>query len=295
MKFKTILLCIFAIASSIVSQAQIQVSPKLIEGMKVVYTTSTTTEGSSPLNAFTSETEYTVSQVSPQGAVIIVSRLNPEVNTDSIGLMAQLTNLENTVLSGLTTNLSTDNHGKVIHVLNIEEIKRKGTEFANKLVEETLKAHPNLKDVFPKSFVIGVTESLFTEQTIIDMHCFNGIMALNGKTITNGLTEHLSHDGMKLKRVFSIEGKDIVATTTLDMTTEEQIEYFICQMQKHAPEQAETFKQNKERLAKFVNFEINNTCRYEIDDDGWVKSLKNESTKNNMGKSTKTVTYIKRL
>ena len=61
----------------------------------------------------------------------------------------------------------------------------------------------------------------------------------------NGATESVNNEqGMKLKRMYFVVGKNIITNSTLDMTKDELKEFVLKQVEKVAPDQAEMVKQN---------------------------------------------------
>ena len=68
-------------------------------------------------------------------------------------------------------------------------------------------------------------------------------------------------------------------------------------MEKIAPEQADAVKQNFDQLmaSGMFKMEQKETASYELQDDGWVKSLTVDNTTNSMGQqmNTKTTVTIK--
>ena len=67
----------------------------------------------------------------------------------------------------------------------------------------------------------------------------------------------------------------------------------IKQVEEQAPEQAEMVKQNIDLVMGQMKFEMSEKSTYQMQDNGWVKSVKNEVNQNMMGqvmKATETIT-----
>ena len=67
----------------------------------------------------------------------------------------------------------------------------------------------------------------------------------------------------------------------------------IKQVEEQAPEQAEMIKQNIDLVMGQMKFEMSEKSTYQLQDNGWVKSVKNEVNQNMMGqvmKATETIT-----
>ena len=89
----------------------------------------------------------------------------------------------------------------------------------------------------------------------------------------------------------------MTSSSNLDMSKEELKDLIITQVEKIAPEQADAVKQNFDQLmaSGMFKMEQKETASYELQDDGWVKSLTVDNTTNSMGQqmNTKTTVTIK--
>ena len=88
-----------------------------------------------------------------------------------------------------------------------------------------------------------------------------------------------------------------MANSTLNMTKDEMKEMIIKQVEKSAPEQAAMVKENIDQLMStgMLKMDMKETATYELQADGWVKSIKNETTTETMGQQlvTKSTATLK--
>ena len=97
-----------------------------------------------------------------------------------------------------------------------------------------------------------------------------------------------------MKRMYFVQGKNIVANSTLNMTKDEMKEMLIKMVEKSAPDQAAMVKENIDQIMSsgMLKMDMKETVTYELQDDGWVKSIKGESTTETMGQKVVTVSTI---
>ena len=160
-----------------------------------------------------------------------------------------------------------------------------------------LKDIPQLSSAVSKEDLMKQVVETFTPESLLkSFQESTSPFTLNGKTITTGAQEeYVSKDGMKMKRMYFVQGKNIVANSTLNMTKDEMKEMIIKQVEKSAPEQAAMVKENIDQLMSsgMLKMDMKETATYELQDDGWVKSIKGESTTESMGQKivkTSTIT-----
>ena len=78
------------------------------------------------------------------------------------------------------------------------------------------------------------------------------------------------------------------------MTKDEMKEMLIQMVEKSAPDQAAMVKENIDQIMSsgMLKMDMKETVTYELQDDGWVKSIKGESTTETMGQKVVTVSTI---
>ena len=97
--------------------------------------------------------------------------------------------------------------------------------------------------------------------------------------------EFVSKDGMKMKRMYFVNGHNIIANANLNMSEDEMKELIIKQAEERAPEQAKMIKENIDQVMASgvlkINMEQKDT--FELHNDGWVKSITTENVTETMG------------
>jgi hypothetical protein len=75
----------------------------------------------------------------------------------------------------------------------------------------------------------------------------------------------------------------------MNMTKEDMKKLIIAQEEKIMPEQADMVKQNIDQIMEsgMLKMDAKETASYELGDDGWVKSIKAETTTESMGQTVK--------
>ena len=202
-------------------------------------------------------------------------------------------------MKGITFRIAVDKDGKVQRLLNGDEIQPKLNKMTDTFIDQLLKDIPQLasmvsKDDLKKQVAASITPEAML-QTIQDA---TSPFALNGKTITTGAQEdYVSKDGLKMRRMYFVQGQNIVANSTLNMTKDEMKEMIIQQVEKNLPDQAAMVKENIDQIMAtgMLKMDMKETATYELQADGWVKSIKNESTTETMGQQlvTKSTATLK--
>ena len=87
-----------------------------------------------------------------------------------------------------------------------------------------------------------------------------------------------------------VNGKNIIANSTLNMSKDEMKALIIKQVEERAPEQAEMIKENIDQVmeAGLLKIDMTQKDTYELQDDGWPKSIVTESTTETMGQKITT-------
>jgi len=135
-----------------------------------------------------------------------------------------------------------------------------------------------------------IQESVNEQALIRSLKEADGVLMLNGKTpMTGAQEEYVNEKGVKMKRMYFVNGKSIVTNGSANITKDELKAMIIEQVEKTMPAQAEIVKQNIDQLLSsgMLKVDIKETSTYEMGDDSWVKSVKTESNSEFVG--TKTV------
>ena len=288
------------LTAAIALQAQLKVAPKMEKGTVKTYVGQTTVTIPAQGDVKVSdETKYTVVDATADGYVIDMESVDVKTECDASNIAGKLIAAAQEIMKGITFRIAVDKDGKVQRLLNGDEIQPKLNKMTDTFIDQLLKDIPQLasmvsKDDLKKQVAASITPEAML-QTIQDA---TSPFALNGKTITPGAQEdYVSKDGMKMRRMYFVQGQNIVANSTLNMTKDEMKEMIIQQVEKNLPDQAAMVKENIDQIMAtgMLKMDMKETATYELQADGWVKSIKNETTTETMGQQlvTKSTATLK--
>jgi hypothetical protein len=290
---KKVFLSSIVLMMALVAQAQVKVAPKLQNGFKAVYTEVSTASVAGTEETTTTETEYVVSDVTANGAVITATLVDIKSDEGQSDAMSALLTMGESIMKGISIKMSTDADGQVTGILNLDEVKKKATEMASTIVEGMLKENPEVEQVMSKETLMAQMTNSFTEEALMNSIKSAGVLALNGKTINSGATENVVNEqGMNMKRMYFVTGKNIIANSTLDMSKDQLKAFIIKQVSAVSPDQAEMVKDNIDLVLGQMKFNATTKSTYELQDNGWVKSLKTETSTDVMGQAQKRTSVI---
>lgn len=273
--------------AALVAGAQTKIAPKMEKGMKKVYVAETTTNIAGQKSiTMTVETQYAVTDVTPDGYVMEVTVTDVQTDADKNDMVGRIVSLSMEMLKNVKTSLATDKDGKVTRILNFEDVKSGAKKFLNKVLEE-VPAIPGFSTDMLEDQIMGqLTEQAITQQMQMNSSPF----ALNGKTVSSGMQdEYLNQQGLKMKRTFTVQ-KDgsIQAASTIDMTPQEMKQMIIDQVEKLMPAQADMIRQNIDAVlaSGMLKFKMDGKETYTFQADGWVGSITSEAISDTMGQKT---------
>jgi hypothetical protein len=295
---KKLLMVGLLLTAAIALQAQMKVAPKMQKGTVKTYVGQSTV--SIPMQGdvkVSDETKYTVVDATADGYVIDLETVNVQAECDANNIAGKLLVAAQETMKGIVFRIGLDKDGKIQKLLNSDEVQPKLNKGLESIVDQLLKDIPQLSAAVSKDDLMKqIVESITPDALLETFQEATSPFSLNGKTITTGAQEeYVSKDGMKMKRMYFVQGKNIVANSTLNMTKDEMKEMIIKQVEKSAPQQAAMVKENIDQLMSsgMLKMDMKETATYELQDDGWVKSIKGESTTESMGQKivkTSTVT-----
>lgn len=289
---KKVFLTSVVLLMAVMAQAQTKISAKLVNGFKAVYTEESTIDVGGSAVKVVEENEYAVSNVTAQGAMITVTTTKVSTDGDE-NPMAGILTAGAQIMEGVPVKFNTDADGKVTGVANLDEVKAQMAKASKAIIDKIFEASPELAAAVPRESLESQFAENMNEEALMTSVAGNGVLALNGKTIANGATESdKSEEGLKMKRMYFVTGKSIIANSTLDMTTEELKDFIIKKIEEEAPEQAEMVKENIGMLMEQMKPEVTSKSTYVMQDNGWPKSVKTETTQNMMGQSQKQTTVV---
>ena len=280
------------------AQAQLKIAPKMQKGdvknYTIVATNSIPMQGDTQI---TSGSKYTVVDATADGYVLDVETLEVQVESDANNVTGKLLAAAEEMQKGVVIRVTTDKDGKPTKVLNLDELRPKMEKAADSAIDKLVADIPQLSQVIPdKSVLKNQFKECFTEETILrGLQESTSPLALNGKTIITGAQEeYTSKDGLKMKRMYFVNGQNIIANSTLNMSKDEMKALLIKQVELRAPEQAQMVKDNIDQILDSGMLKIDMTQKdtYELQADGWPKSIVTENTTDMMGQQVVTKTTI---
>ena len=278
-------------------QAQVKVAPKMAKGMQKVYVTESKVgiPGQPEFN-MTAETKYSVTGAVKDGYTMEVVTTEFKCDAADNNIAAKLMSAPLELLKGLTVRVTTDQDGQVKSIDNFAELKKKMDEMGGQLVNNLFEKVPMLSQVMDKETLKKqVLSSVTPESMLKTMPVTNSPLMLNGKTVTMGMQEDYTADyGLKMKRMYFVNGNKITTNGSLNMSKDDMKQLIIKEVEKIMPSQADMVKENIDQLmdSGMAKIDSKETATYELQDDGWVKSILAETTYQMMGQNTKTVVRV---
>ena len=288
---KVILLSVMLMASMAIS-AQTKIVPQMKKGLKKVYaTTATVSVGGQKDVKMSSETKYTVTEANADGYVVDMMVTSFATDADVNDVAGQMISATQEMMKDVNVRLQTNKDGQVVGIKNYAEVKKQIDAFGAKIVDKLMESVPQLSQVMSKDALKQQIQESVNEQALIrSLKEADGVLMLNGKTpMTGAQEEYVNEKGVKMKRMYFVNGKSIVTNGSANITKDELKAMIIEQVEKTMPAQAEIVKQNIDQLLSsgMLKVDIKETSTYEMGDDSWVKSVKMESNSEFVG--TKTV------
>lgn len=277
------------------AQDAVKVSPKMKKGdVKVYIMESTSLIGGNTVK-MTSEATYTVADKLAEGYEmdVLITKFDSDAGEDLAGRILTLTHQ---MMKGYTMRLQVDKDGKAMKILNYYEVKAKMEAGVSQMVDELMNTL-EMPPMITKEMLMSQFKEKMTEEALLGgLQKFPSPVMLNGKTIATGTEEEFIHDmmSMKAKRTYTVNGNLISTKTALNMSKEDMKKYIISQVEKLMPDQAEMIKQNIDMVINngMMKMEMEENATYELQADGWVKSIKGESNISSMGTENKVVTNV---
>ena len=281
-------------------QAQVKVAPKMQKGTVKTYVADATITlpGQGDVKV-TADSKYSITDAKADSYVLEMVSTDVKTECEPGNIAGKMMAAAEEMMKGAVVKAAVDKDGRIQNILNGEEVKARIDTQADAFIDQMITDVPQLAGIVSKeNLKKQVTSSLTVEGLIETLQSSTSPLALNGKTIMTGNQEEfVNKDGMKMKRLYFVNGKTIIANSAMNMTEEEMKQLIIKQVEKSAPDQAQMVKDNIDQLMSSGMLKMNHkeTATYELDDDGWVKSIVVESTTETMGQQvvTKSVAKLK--
>ncbi len=285
------------LTAAMAASAQMKIAPKMQKGLSKVYNVVATTNipGQKEVN-ITTDMKYTVTEASANGYVVDVLTTTFTSDATSDNIAGQLLSGAAELLKGLNVRVATNKDGRAEKIVNYAELRPKMDDMCDKLIEKMYQAIPQMSQLVPKEPLRQqMMESLTEEKLLKSMQNATSVMTLNGKTVMTGAQEeYVNEQGMKMKRLYFVNGKNIVTNSSMNMSKDELKALLIAQVEKLAPAQADMIKQNIDTVIEsgMLKMDMKETATYDLLDDGWVKSVTVDTTTDTMGQTAKSHTVI---
>ena len=292
---KVFLLSIVILMSVSVFGQSIKVTPVLKKGMKKAYTNTTAVTTMDQTITITSDQLLTITKETPQGYEMTMENANFSSDAKDENLASRLLTLGSEILKDTKVQVRLDKDGKLLDIINYEEVKSKSAATGERMVDELLKAAPEISQVLTKEAIMEQVTGALTQENLIKSLTGNtNPLALFGLTIVNGMQDKYNNNMVDLKRTWLVNGKKIFASAKSDMSKEELKAYVLSQVEKLAPQQADMIKDNIDMVLNsgLVKIDVTENANYELGDDLWIKSMEMTVETDMMGQKSSTRTKI---
>ena len=258
-------------------QAQVKVAPKMEKGTVKTYVAEATITlpGQGDVKV-TADSKYSITDAKADSYVLEMVSTDVKTECEPGNIAGKLVAAAQEMMKDAVVRATLDKDGRIQNILNGDEVKM-------------LADVPQLAGVVSKDALKQqVSQALTIEGLVQTLQQATSPLALNGKTIASGSQEEfISQEGLKMKRMYFVNGKTIIANSVMNMTEDEMKQTIIKQVEKSAPDQAQMIKDNIDQLMStgMLKMDHKETATYELQDDGWVKSIVVDSTTETMGQT----------
>ena len=292
---KLFLLSIGLLMAVTIFAQSIKVTPALKKGMNKTYTNTTAITTMDQTINIVSEQHFSITKETSQGYEMLIETTNYSSDAKDDNLAGRLLTLGTEILKDTKAQVSLDKEGKLLDIINYEEIKTKCLASGERMVDELLKAAPEISQVLTKEALVEQVAATLTRENLIKSLAGNSNpLALFGLTIVNGMQDKYNNGMLDLKRTWLVNGKKIFASAKSDMSKEELKAYVLSQVEKIAPQQADMIKENIDMVLSsgLIKIDVTENANYELADDLWIKSMETTVENDMMGQKTSSSTKI---
>lgn len=292
---KLFLLSIGLLMAVTIFAQSIKVTPALKKGMNKTYTNTTAITTMEQTINIVSEQHFSITKETPQGYEMLIETTNYSSDAKDDNLAGRLLTLGTEILKDTKAQVSLNKEGKLLDIINYEEIKTKCLTSGERMVDELLKAAPEISQVLTKEALVEQVAATLTREKLIKSLAGNSNpLALFGLTIVNGMQDKYNNGMFDLKRTWLVNGKKIFASAKSDMSKEELKAYVLSQVEKFAPQQADMIKENIDMVLSsgLIKIDVTENANYELADDLWIKSMETTVENDMMGQKTSSSTKI---
>ena len=271
-------------------QAQVKVAPKMEKGTVKTYVAEATITlpGQGDVKV-TADSKYSITDTKADSYVLEMVSTDVKTECEPGNIAGKLVAAAQEMMKDAVVRATLDKDGRIQNILNGDEVKARVDKQADTFIDQMLADVPQLAGVVSQDALKQqVSQALTIEGLVQTLQQATSPLALNGKTIASGSQEEfISQEGLKMKRMYFVNGKTIIANSVMNMTEDEMKQTIIKQVEKSAPDQAQMIKDNIDQLMStgMLKMDHKETATYELQDDGWVKSIVVDSTTETMGQT----------
>ena len=297
---KKIMMVSLMLTIAMALQAQVKVAPKMEKGTVKTYVAEATITlpGQGDVKV-TADSKYSITDAKADSYVLEMVSTDVKTECEPGNIAGKLVAAAQEMMKDAVVRATLDKDGRIQNILNGDEVKARVDKQADAFIDQMLADVPQLAGVVSKDALKQqVSQALTIEGLVQTLQQATSPLALNGKTIASGSQEEfISQEGLKMKRMYFLNGKTIIANSVMNMTEDEMKQTIIKQVEKSAPDQAQMIKDNIDQLMStgMLKMDHKETATYELQDDGWVKSIVVDSTTETMGQKvvSKSIVMLK--
>lgn len=267
--------------------AQTKVAPKMKKGMKKVYVTecTITSDFNQPVTV-TEETVYEVVDETDDGYILDVYVTDVKTNADKNDAESRMLSFATEMLKDVHTKYATDKDGKVITVLDAEDVENKVDGILDNMLDKAPLPDSTSKSELKDELKKQVSKQQLTESLQISA----SPLALNGKTISTGTEEDYynpnAFKGLNLKRIYTVNGNKISSSANLNMNSKDISNLVSGVIDAMAPgEIDDDALAGLNSLFEKGNLKCSEENTYTLGKDGWMKDINSEMKASAMGMS----------
>ena len=287
---KKIMMVSLMLTIAMALQAQVKVAPKMEKGTVKTYVAEATITlpGQGDVKV-TADSKYSITDAKADSYVLEMVSTDVKTECEPGNIAGKLVAAAQEMMKDAVVRATLDKDGRIQNILNGDEVKARVDKQADAFIDQMLADVPQLAGVVSKDALKQqVSQALTIEGLVQTLQQATSPLALNGKTIASGSQEEfVSQEGLKMKRMYFVNSKTIIANSVMNMTEDEMKQTIIKQVEKSAPDQAQMIKDNIDQLMStgMLKMDHKETVTYELQDDGWVKSIEVDSTTETMGQT----------
>ena len=292
---KVFLLSIGLMMAVAIFAQSIKVTPVLKKGMNKTYVNTTAITTMDQTINVVSEQRFSITKETPQGYEMLMENTNFSSDVKEDNLASRLLTIGTEIMKDTKVQLSLDKEGKLLDIINYEELKKKCVASGERMVDELMKAAPEISQVLTKEALMEQVTATLTQENLIKSLTGNtNPLALFGRTIVNGMQDKYNNNMVDLKRTWLVNGKKIFASAKSDMNKVELKAYILSQVEKIAPQQADMIKENIDMVLSsgLIKIDVTENANYELADDLWIKSMETTIDNEMMGQKSSSRTKI---